>query len=91
MALNVFYSSVSGNVEMKKRQEWIFSVLTSKKIAFKPVDISQNSDDKILMRKIAGDSTALPPQICRGDSYCGDYTGFQNAIEDENLEAFLKL
>ncbi|XP_033847138.1 SH3 domain-binding glutamic acid-rich-like protein 3 [Periophthalmus magnuspinnatus] len=91
MALLVFYSSVSGNMEMKKRQEWIFSVFTAKNIAFKAVDISQNSDDKELMRKIVGDPTALPPQICRGDTYCGDYTSFQNAIEEERLEAFLKM
>ncbi|KAK7906856.1 hypothetical protein WMY93_015468 [Mugilogobius chulae] len=91
MDLLVFYSSISGNKEMKKQQEWIMSVLSAKKIPFKAVDISQNSDDKDLMRKIAGDSTALPPQICRGNSYCGDYTAFQNAIEEECLEAFLKL
>ncbi|KAJ0026920.1 hypothetical protein NQD34_017920, partial [Periophthalmus magnuspinnatus] len=47
--------------QMKKRQEWIFSVFTAKNIAFKAVDISQNSDDKELMRKIVGDPTALPP------------------------------
>lgn len=56
---------------MKKDQEKIFNVLHSKKIPFQAVDISQNPADKDLMRKIAGNPTALPPQICNGDVYCG--------------------
>jgi len=76
---------------MKKNQERIFSILTSKKIPFETVDISQNSEDKDLMRKMAGNPTALPPQICNGDVYCGDFAAFENAIEMEQLEAFLKL
>lgn len=91
MSIRVFFTSVSSSVEMKKKQERIFSVLTSKHIPFVAVDISQNPDDRQLMRKIAGDPKALPPQICKGDAYCGDFTSFENAIEEERLEAFLKL
>uniref|UniRef100_A0A4W6E2U7 Uncharacterized protein n=1 Tax=Lates calcarifer TaxID=8187 RepID=A0A4W6E2U7_LATCA len=71
MAITVFYSSVSGSLEMKKRQDRIISVLSSKNIPYKLVDISQNSDMKDLMRQRAGNPTALPPQICNGDVYCG--------------------
>ncbi|XP_035534782.1 SH3 domain-binding glutamic acid-rich-like protein 3 [Morone saxatilis] len=89
--LQVFYTSVSSSLEIKKHQEKIFLILDGKKIQYKPVDIAQNSEDKDLMRKIAGNPTALPPQICKGDVYCGDYTAFENAVEMEQLEAFLKL
>ncbi|KAF3702785.1 40S ribosomal protein S12 [Channa argus] len=58
---------------IKKDQEDIMSILKSKKIAFKAVDISQNPQDRDLMRKIAGNPAALPPQICKGDVYCGLY------------------
>lgn len=91
MTVIVFFTSVSGSLEMKKRQERIFSVLSSKKILFEVVDISQNSEDKDLMRKRAGNPTALPPQICNGDVYCGDFAAFENAVEMEELEAFLQL
>ncbi|CAG5928116.1 SH3 domain-binding glutamic acid-rich-like protein 3 [Menidia menidia] len=91
MSVILFYSSVSGSTTMKKNQERIMSVLTSKDIPFKAVDIAQNSEDKDLMRKRAGNSKALPPQICNGDVYCGDYDAFENAIEMEKLEEFLKL
>ncbi|XP_051264015.1 SH3 domain-binding glutamic acid-rich-like protein 3 [Dicentrarchus labrax] len=89
--LQVFYTSVSSSLEIKKHQEKIFLILDGKKIQYKPVDISQNSEDKDLMRKIAGNPTALPPQICKGNVYCGDYAAFENAVEMEQLEAFLKL
>lgn len=56
---------------MKKNQQRIFSVLTSKKIQFEVVDISVSDADKALMRERAGNPTALPPQICNGEVYCG--------------------
>lgn len=46
-------------------------ILEGKKIPYELVDISQKVESKELMRQIAGDSTALPPQICNGDVYCG--------------------
>nr|XP_046228282.1 SH3 domain-binding glutamic acid-rich-like protein 3 [Scatophagus argus] len=91
MPIKVFYTSVSGSLEMKKHQDRIFSVLDSKKITYEAVDISQDSKDKNLMRERAGNSSALPPQICNGDIYCGDYDAFENAVEMEELEEFLKL
>ncbi|XP_067337963.1 SH3 domain-binding glutamic acid-rich-like protein 3 [Channa argus] len=91
MSLTVYFTSVSSSLKIKKDQEDIMSILKSKKIAFKAVDISQNPQDRDLMRKIAGNPAALPPQICKGDVYCGDATEFREAIELETLEAFLKL
>ncbi|XP_070782146.1 SH3 domain-binding glutamic acid-rich-like protein 3 [Enoplosus armatus] len=90
MPVKVFYSSVSASKEIKKSQQKIFDILGAKKIPYEAVDISQASEDKDLMREIAG-PTALPPQICNGDVYCGDFTAFDNAIELEQLEEFLKL
>ncbi|KAM4712635.1 SH3 domain-binding glutamic acid-rich-like protein 3 [Anableps anableps] len=91
MSVTVYMASVSGSLELKKNQERIFSVLSSKKIPYKTVDITQNSEDKDLMRKKAGNPSALPPQIFNGDVYCGDFAAFENAIEMEDLEKFLKL
>ncbi|XP_013874385.1 SH3 domain-binding glutamic acid-rich-like protein 3 [Austrofundulus limnaeus] len=91
MSVILYYASVSSSVELKKKQERIMSVLTSKKISYKAVDITQNAQDKDLMRKKAGNPAAMPPQICNGDVYCGDFEAFENAIECEELEKFLKL
>ncbi|KAM9840762.1 SH3 domain-binding glutamic acid-rich-like protein 3 [Aulostomus maculatus] len=88
--LQVFYTSVSSSLMIKKQQEQIFGVLTSHKIPFEAVDISQDSQLKELMRTIAGNQSALPPQICYGDVYCGNHAAFENAIETETLNSFLK-
>ncbi|XP_047429876.1 SH3 domain-binding glutamic acid-rich-like protein 3 [Mugil cephalus] len=91
MSVILYYTSVSGSLALKKNQDRIISVLTSKKIPFEAVDIAQDTEVKDLMRKRVGDPTALPPQICNGDVYCGDITAFENAIETDQLEKFLKL
>ncbi|XP_071397460.1 SH3 domain-binding glutamic acid-rich-like protein 3 [Centroberyx affinis] len=91
MSLIVFYSSVGGSLEMKNHQRKIFSILDSKKIPYKAVDIAQSTEDKEEMRRKTGNPKALPPQICNGDTYCGDYGAFENAVEMEEIETFLKL
>ncbi|XP_073348356.1 SH3 domain-binding glutamic acid-rich-like protein 3 [Pagrus major] len=91
MTITVFVTSVSSSTEIKKHQQRISMVLDSKKIPHKDVDISADEDSKALMREIAGDKTALPPQIANGNVYCGDYAAFEAAVEAEELEKFLKL
>ncbi|XP_068564357.1 SH3 domain-binding glutamic acid-rich-like protein 3 [Cebidichthys violaceus] len=91
MSIKVYYSSVSSCQKMKKHQQHIFDVLTAKKINYEAVDIARDVKFKDLMRELAGNNTALPPQICNGNNYCGDYKAFENAIEEEALESFLKL
>nr|XP_043905724.1 SH3 domain-binding glutamic acid-rich-like protein 3 [Solea senegalensis] len=91
MPLIVFYTSVSASREIKANQDRITNVLDSKNIPYTIVDISQNAEKKDLMRKISGNPTALAPQICNEDVYCGDCAAFDKAVEDENLKEFLKI
>lgn len=57
--------------QIKKQQQRILMVLDSKKVPYKLVDVSSDEEGKALMRKIAGDQKALPPQIANGAIYCG--------------------
>ena len=91
MAVTLYLSTVSSNLETKKHQQKIQTVLDSKKIKYDIVDISSNDDAKTKMRAIADNPSALPPQISNGDQYCGDYNLFEEALEQEGLYAFLKL
>ncbi|XP_003971708.1 SH3 domain-binding glutamic acid-rich-like protein 3 [Takifugu rubripes] len=91
MTVTLFYASVSGNQEVKKQQQRIMMVLDGCNIPYNLVDICQSNEDKELMRKLVGDSKALPPQICNGNDYCGDFKAFENAVEMETLKQFLKL
>lgn len=66
-------------------------ILTSKKIPYERKDIAAGGDAlKIEMREFSGAGT-LPPQLVNGDKYIGDYSAFETAVENEELEKFLQL
>jgi glutaredoxin len=66
-------------------------VLDGKKIPYTLVDIAADSAEKDRMRHIAGNDRALAPQLANGNTYCGGYEAFDEAVEFENLEQFLHL
>ncbi|KAK3747265.1 hypothetical protein QZH41_009619, partial [Actinostola sp. cb2023] len=76
---------------IKKHQQKIFLILDSMKINYNKLDVATDSDLVGKMREIIDNEKALPPQICNGDTYCGDYEAFEMAIEEESLEEFLQL
>ena len=86
----LYWTSVTSSLEIKKEQQRIEMVLSGKKIEFEKVDISLVEGAKEKMREICGEGT-LPPQLCRGDTYLGNYVQFEAAIENEELDKFLKL
>ena len=86
----MFFSSVYFNMEIKKQQQYIRMVLDGKKIPYTIVDISSDLEAKLKMREISGERS-VPPQIANGDSYCGGFSEFEMAVEEGDLEGFLKL
>lgn len=97
MAIKVFTSRCSGNIEMKRMQEYVMSVLKARKIEFQEVDISDptNEAEKQFMREKTppkeGSAVPLPPQIFNSDIYCGDYESFQDAVECNAVYELLKM
>ncbi|KAG9347658.1 hypothetical protein JZ751_005230 [Albula glossodonta] len=91
MSIIIYYTSVSSNLKIKQNQQQIFMHLDSKKIQYKTIDISTDSEVKDEMRRKVNDPTALPPQIFNGDVYCGDYDKFFEAVEAGNEKDFFKL
>ncbi|KAJ7394333.1 SH3 domain-binding glutamic acid-rich-like protein [Desmophyllum pertusum] len=89
--VTLFISDLSGNKEIKKRQQRIRTLLKAYKVSFQEVDVAQDEDELERMRELVGDEAAVAPQIANGEEYCGDYVAFETAIEKENLEEFLKL
>ncbi|KAL9968612.1 hypothetical protein ACROYT_G020724 [Oculina patagonica] len=79
------------NLELKKHQQKIEMILDSKKIDYDKVDIAGNDDAKQKMREIMGNPTGLPPQLTKGDTYLGGFDEFDDAVEREEIEEFLKL
>lgn len=89
--VTLYYSSVSSNLELKKRQQKIMMILDSKKIDYDKVDIAGNDDAKQKMRELMGNQTGLPPRLTRGDTDLGGYDEFEDAVENGELSVFLKL
>lgn len=93
MVIKVYVSKVSGNMEIKKRQEYITSILRGRKIEFEEVDISDHTkeSEKQFMRehspKVNGQ--VLPPQIFKSDAYLCDYESFYEAVECNTLPELL--
>lgn len=97
MGIKIYVSALSGNYEVKKRQQRIQTVLDSCAITYELVDITEAGceDERKFMQETAkakeGDRNPLPPQIFHDKDYCGDYDGFDYANETDQLHQFLKL
>ena len=46
-------------------------ILDSKKIPYTKLDVAADETLKAKMREVSGNPTALPPQLCNGEKYCG--------------------
>ncbi|KPJ11269.1 SH3 domain-binding glutamic acid-rich protein-like [Papilio machaon] len=103
MVVKVYISGISGNKEVKKRQQRVLMILDSKNIKYEIIDITEpgREDDKDFMQNNAkcnggtvsdpNPRSPLPPQLFNDQEYCGDYDQFDLANEVDTLEQFLKL
>lgn len=103
MVVKVYISGISGNKEVKKRQQRVLMILDSKNIKYDVIDITEpgREDDKDFMQNNAKSNggtvsdpnprSPLPPQIFNDEEYCGDYDQFDLANEVDTLEQFLKV
>ncbi|XP_032876706.1 SH3 domain-binding glutamic acid-rich-like protein 3 [Amblyraja radiata] len=91
MPIFIYYSSITATTSLAKHQEYIFNRLDGKKIEYQLVDLAQDSKLKDEMRSKIGNPDAKIPQIFNGDHYCGGYEDFEQAVECEMIEKFLKL
>ncbi|XP_068698276.1 SH3 domain-binding glutamic acid-rich-like protein 3 [Montipora foliosa] len=89
--VTLYFSDISGNKQIKKRQMHIRSMLEAQKIPFEVVDVAQDQEALEKMRRLVDDEEALPPQIMNGDVYCGTFEEFEASIEEGTLQEFLRL
>ncbi|CAL1271441.1 unnamed protein product [Larinioides sclopetarius] len=96
MTIKVYISGISGNHEIRKQQQRVLFILSSLKIDFEVIDITEmgKENEREFMRtqcKLHNKPNPLPPQIFNEDDYLGDYEDFEAANEDDQLRPFLKL
>ncbi|XP_038077614.1 SH3 domain-binding glutamic acid-rich-like protein 3 [Patiria miniata] len=90
MVLKYYFSSVTSDLGTKKHQQRIEMILSSKKFEYEQIDIATDEAAREKMREMMNDPKGLPPQLFNDDTYLGGFDKFDEAVEDETLEAFLK-
>ncbi|XP_055750067.1 SH3 domain-binding glutamic acid-rich-like protein 3 [Salvelinus fontinalis] len=91
MGVKLYYTTVTASREVKSQQAEVMRILDSKSIQYELIDISVGGEVRDEMRSKAGNPTAVPPQICNEDQYCGNYEMFSDAVEEDKVEQFLKM
>ncbi|KAG0374757.1 hypothetical protein BGX24_009999 [Mortierella sp. AD032] len=86
--VQIFGSSVSGNLKVKRAQKAISDALEQLEIEYEFVDVSSSEDAKNQMRRKNGGESQLP-QVFSGGEYRGVYDDFEYAIETHQLTQFL--
>ncbi|KAF8942463.1 hypothetical protein BGZ47_006445 [Haplosporangium gracile] len=86
--VQIFGSTVSGNLKIKRAQQSISDALEQLDIEYEFVDVSSSEAAKNLMRRKNGGETQLP-QIFSGGEYRGLVEDFEYAIETHQLTQFL--
>ncbi|XP_025910471.1 SH3 domain-binding glutamic acid-rich-like protein 3 [Nothoprocta perdicaria] len=90
-SIKVYYSSVTGSREVRQRQAEVRRILEGNRLRYELIDVSVSEGRLREMRDKAGDPQAMPPQICNGDQYCGDFEMLYQATENEEVPKFLKM
>ncbi|KAL0106669.1 hypothetical protein PUN28_015312 [Cardiocondyla obscurior] len=96
MVVKIYISGISGNKEVKKRQQRVMMILDSKNVEYEIIDITEPGKEleKEFMQansNARNNKYPLPPQIFNEDDYCGDYEDFDLSNEMDELEKFLKV
>nr|CAD2179104.1 unnamed protein product [Meloidogyne enterolobii] len=96
--IKVYISTVTGNAEIRQQIRQILMVLDGMGVPFQQVDITVrgNEMERDFMREKAinprnGTDVPLPPQIFYKFEYLGNYHDFEEAVENNRLEEFLRL
>ncbi|CAB4389734.1 hypothetical protein RhiirA5_359999, partial [Rhizophagus irregularis] len=88
--VQIYGSSVAGNIFVKSNQSWIEQVLKQHKIGFSFVDVAADEDAlKYMKRKNMGEKEL--PQIFVDGEYKGITKDFQEAVEFKEVYKFLGL
>ncbi|XP_060069299.1 SH3 domain-binding glutamic acid-rich-like protein 3 [Ylistrum balloti] len=91
MSVKLYMTSVSPNRKISQNTNRIKQVLGSKKIPFEEIDLYKNPESRNDMVEKSGNPEILPPQLFNGDTYCGNFEQFDDALEDGVLLEFLRL
>ncbi|KAF8365952.1 hypothetical protein PRIPAC_83781 [Pristionchus pacificus] len=95
--IKVYITTITANTEIRKQVQRALMILEGLRIPFKAIDITKPGmeEERAFMKEKAHNrrcsKTVLPPQFFVDDDYVGDYFDFEESVEEDKLEQFLKL
>jgi len=88
--IELFLTTIVSSPALRQRQEYIMRVLQVKKIPFTSYDMASNEDAKKLWRRKAPLSKQQLPGLLVGGMFPGGYDEFEEAVECDDLDTFLR-
>ncbi|KAF4623246.1 hypothetical protein D9613_002117 [Agrocybe pediades] len=87
----LFLTTIASQPALRQRQEYILRILQVKKIPFTTYDLASDEDAKRLWRRKAPQGKQQLPGILVGMKYPGSFEEFEDAVEHDELDVFLRL
>jgi len=89
--IQVFLTTIASQPVLRQRQEYILRILQTKKISFTSYDLASDEEAKRLWRRKAPLDKQQLPGILVGGKYPGTFDEFEEAVEYDELDVFLRL
>ncbi|KAF8913005.1 hypothetical protein CPB84DRAFT_1841432 [Gymnopilus junonius] len=87
----LFTTTIASQPALRQRQEYLFRTLQVKKIPFTAYDVASDEDAKRLWRRKAPQNKQQLPGILVGGKFPGPFEEFEDAVEHDELDIFLRL
>ncbi|KAJ6519678.1 hypothetical protein C8R45DRAFT_791454, partial [Mycena sanguinolenta] len=89
--IEVFLTTIASQPTLRQRQEYILRTLQVKKIPFSSYDLASDETAKRLWRRKAPADKQQLPGILIGGKFPGPFQDFEDAVECDDLDNFLRL
>jgi len=84
-------TTIASQPALRRRQEYILRILQVKKIPYTAYDLASDEEAKRLWRRKAPTDKQQIPGILVGGQYPGTFEDFEDAVEHDELDIFLRL
>ncbi|KAG7450671.1 uncharacterized protein BT62DRAFT_1072711 [Guyanagaster necrorhizus] len=89
--IQLFLTTIASQPALRQRQEYLLRVLQVKKIPFTSYDLASDESAKRLWRRKAPPDKQQLPGILVGGRFPGVFAEFEDAVEYDELDTFLRL
>ncbi|ESK98053.1 thioredoxin domain-containing protein [Moniliophthora roreri MCA 2997] len=89
--IQVFLTTIASQPALRQRQEYLLRILQVKKIPFTSYDLASDETAKRLWKRKAPLDKQQLPGILVGGKFPGTFTDFEESVEFDELDKFLRL